>query len=116
MAPQVPQVASFVPAPAYAAPAPAYAAPAPAYAAPAPATIPDPETVEKQKAGYAKALEKQFTDGVGQIASEVQVKKQQLAAAAAKKKTQYRLQKEAELQGQNLLLDQQMHSQLMMLQ
>jgi hypothetical protein len=78
--------------------------------------IPDPETVERQKAGYAKALEKQFADGVAQISAETKAKKEAMIAAAEQNKAQYKLQKEAEMQGQHLLLEQQKNSQMMMLQ
>jgi len=86
-------------------------------APPAAATqIPDPATVEKQKQGYAAALEKQFADGAAQIAQETKIRKDQLAAMAQQHKVQFKLQKEAEMQAQNLILDQQMNSQVMMVQ
>merc|ERR1719162_1964285 len=83
---------------------------------PPPVNIPDPATVEKQKQGYAAALDKQFTDGSAQIGAETKARKDQLMAVAQQHKGQYRIQKEAEMQAQNLLLDQQMNSQVMMLQ
>merc|ERR1712087_893099 len=50
------------------------------------------------------------------IAGEAKIRKDQLMAVAQQQKAQFRLQKEAEQQAQNLILDQQMNSQLMMLQ
>jgi hypothetical protein len=94
-----------------------YAAPAAVVAAPsAPQQLPDPATVQKQKEGYTAALDKQFADGANQVAAETKLRKDQLMAMAQQQKAQYQLQKEAELQAQNLLLDQQMNSQVMMLQ
>jgi len=78
--------------------------------------IPDPQTIEKQKAGYAKALEKQYQDGAAAIDAENNVKKQMLAEQAKQQIAQYSLQVQSQLQAQNLLLDQQMNSQMMMLQ
>jgi len=78
--------------------------------------IPDPATIKKQQDGYAKALEKQFQDGITAIGAEKELKKKMIAEQAAQQKAQYQLQVQSQLQGQNLLLDQQMNSQMMMLQ
>merc|ERR1719503_331977 len=78
--------------------------------------IPNPATIQSQKDGYAKALEKQYQDGAAAIAAEVRVRKEMLQEQAKQQKAQYTLQVQSQLQAQNLLLDQQMNSQLMMLQ
>ena len=101
--------------------APSYvAAPAMAAAPAAPqdllAGIPDPKTIEQQKAGYAQGLEKQYVDGAAAIKQETALKQKMLADQATAQKEQYKLQVESQLQAQNLMLDQQMNSQMMMLQ
>merc|ERR1712176_1228885 len=101
-APPVVEYISPAPVVEYVAPPPTYAAPPmamPTYAAPPPA-IPDPETVKKQKAAYEAGIQKQFTDGVAQIAGETKVRKDQLMAMAQQQKAAYKYQKEAEMQAQ----------------
>merc|ERR1719261_313836 len=94
----VTQVASYV------------APPVQQVAAPAPADltqgIPNPATIQSQKDGYAKALEKQYQDGAAAIAAEVKVRKEMLQEQAKQQKAQYKLQVESQLQAQNSLLDQ----------
>merc|ERR1719287_251659 len=94
--------------------APSYVA-APVAAPVAPANflegIPDPKTIEQQRAGYEQGLQKQYTDGAAAIKQETALKIKMLQDQAQAQKEQYKLQVESQLQGQNLMQDQQMNSQ-----
>jgi len=80
------------------------------------AGIPTPQVIEAQRVNFAKALDKQYADGNKTIEEEKKLKMQMLVEQAKQQKAQQRLQVESQTQAQNLLLDQQMNSQLMMLQ
>merc|ERR1719487_89405 len=78
--------------------------------------LPDPATIESQRKGFAAGLDKQLADGTTTIQSEKTLKKKMLSEQADMQKNQYATQVNAQLQAQNLALEQQMNVQLTQLQ
>merc|ERR1719223_1127945 len=95
------------------------AAPQPvAYAAPPIMTqgIPDPASIEKQRAEFEVSLQRQYADGAAAIKSELALRQKMLGEQAHAQREQFTLQAQSQAQAQYLRLDQQMNSKLMMLQ
>merc|ERR1719265_1522720 len=87
-----------------------YAAPA----APAPLTqgMPDPNTIAKQKAGYARMLDDQLKQGTDVVNQQLKYQKEYLAAQAEQQKQTFLLQLEQQAKQTDFQLTQQYSQQL----
>jgi len=72
--------------------------------------------VEAQKIAYKNALEKQFQQALAKIESQREVTKQMLRHSAQQQKDQYSFQARSKLEATKLQLDEQLNTQLLMLQ
>lgn len=78
--------------------------------------IPDPNSVEVQKAAYSKSIEAQLKQETGLLAQRNQAQKQMLAQSVQQQKAQYNLQMDQFLQQQSMAVDQQANAEMMALQ
>mmetsp|Transcript_98677 Transcript_98677/g.220822 ORF Transcript_98677/g.220822 Transcript_98677/m.220822 type:complete len:491 (+) Transcript_98677:2-1474(+) len=80
------------------------------------AGIPDPESVEKQKAAYSKGLDDQLRHGTDVLAQQLKQQSEYLFAVGDQQKRQYDLQVDQQIKVQEMELQQQHNQQLLMLQ
>jgi len=76
----------------------------------------DPDSVEQQRQGYAKALASNLEKASQEIAKQVQGQKQELAQRAALEKANYEVMMDQFIQQQALAMDQQTNLEIMRLQ
>jgi hypothetical protein len=78
--------------------------------------LPDPTSVERQKAAYAKSIEANLRNETGQLKQRNQEQKKQLQKAIESQNAQYSLQLDQYLQQAAMAIDQQANAEMMMLQ
>lgn len=78
--------------------------------------IPDPTSIEEQKAAFSRAVDGQFSQGTTQIIEDGKAKKQMLIQAAEQQKAQYRIKVQAQLEASYLAIDRVMNDKIFALQ
>lgn len=78
--------------------------------------IPDPNSVERQKATYAKDLDSQLTQGIEVLNAQLKQQTEYLYAVGEQQKRQYGLQIDQQIKKQEMQLAQQHNEQVLMLQ
>jgi len=78
--------------------------------------MPDPASVEQQKAAYARSLDAQLKERSEAVAKRSQMEKEMLRQQAAQQKAQFNLQIDQQLQATAMALDEQTNAQMLALQ